>query len=140
GGVEGSRGCYDPAQPCSRPGNMSPSWAHLADSAAHGPHALPYAGAYRQSAGKECMNTDLAIVLALLLTSMVLFIRNKPRMDVVALLVIVALPLSGVLSIQEAVAGFSDPSVLLIAALFVIGDGLVRTGIAYQLGDWMVRQ
>ncbi|WP_407920293.1 SLC13 family permease [Halopseudomonas bauzanensis] len=71
---------------------------------------------------------------------MVLFIRNKPRMDVVALLVIVALPLTGVLSVQEAVAGFSDPSVLLIAALFVIGDGLVRTGIAYQLGDWMVRQ
>ncbi|NLC02065.1 MAG: SLC13 family permease, partial [Pseudomonas formosensis] len=86
------------------------------------------------------MNTQLAITLALLLTSMVLFIRNKPRMDVVALLVIVALPLSGVLTIQEAVAGFSDPSVLLIAALFVIGDGLVRTGIAYKLGDWMARQ
>ena len=86
------------------------------------------------------MNTDLAIVLALLLASMALFIRNKPRMDVVALLVIVALPLSGVLTIQEAVAGFSDPSVLLIAALFVIGDGLVRTGIAYKLGDWMAHQ
>lgn len=84
------------------------------------------------------MNTELAIVLAMLLGCMALFIYNKPRMDVVALLVIVALPLTGVLSMQEAVAGFSDPSVLLIAALFVIGDGLVRTGIAYQLGDWMV--
>ena len=86
------------------------------------------------------MTTQLAITLALLLGSMVLFIRNKPRMDVVALLVIVALPLSGVLSVPEAVAGFSDPSVLLIAALFVIGDGLVRTGIAYKLGDWMAHQ
>ena len=86
------------------------------------------------------MNTELSMVLALLLGSMVLFIRNKPRMDVVALMVIVALPLTGVLSIQEAVAGFSDPSVLLIAALFVIGDGLVRTGIAYKLGDWMAHQ
>ena len=86
------------------------------------------------------MNTELTMVLALLLGSMVLFIRNKPRMDVVALMVIVALPLTGVLSIQEAVAGFSDPSVLLIAALFVIGDGLVRTGIAYKLGDWMAHQ
>ncbi|MFA5677440.1 MAG: SLC13 family permease [Pseudomonas sp.] len=86
------------------------------------------------------MNTQLTITLALLLASMVLFIRNKPRMDVVALLVIVALPLSGVLTVQEAVAGFSDPSVLLIAALFVIGDGLVRTGIAYKLGDWMAHQ
>ena len=86
------------------------------------------------------MNTQLLITLALLLASMMLFIRNKPRMDVVALLVIVALPLSGVLTVQEAVAGFSDPSVLLIAALFVIGDGLVRTGIAYKLGDWMAHQ
>lgn len=86
------------------------------------------------------MNTPLAITLALLLGCMVLFIRNRPRMDVVALLVIVALPLTGVLTIEETVAGFSDPSVLLIAALFVIGDGLVRTGIAYQLGDWMALQ
>lgn len=86
------------------------------------------------------MSTELTIVLALLLGSMVLFIRNKPRMDVVALLVIVALPLTGVLSVAEAIAGFSDPSVLLIAALFVIGDGLVRTGIAYKLGDWMAQQ
>ncbi|NLY56890.1 MAG: SLC13 family permease, partial [Gammaproteobacteria bacterium] len=86
------------------------------------------------------MSTELIMVLALLLGSMLLFIRNKPRMDVVALLVIVALPLTGVLSIEEAVAGFSDPSVLLIAALFVIGDGLVRTGIAYKLGDWMAHQ
>src|SRR5690606_39739160 len=49
------------------------------------------------------MNTQLLITLALLLASMMLFIRNKPRMDVVALLVIVALPLSGVLTVQEAV-------------------------------------
>ena len=60
-------------------------------------------------------------------------------MDVVALLAMVALPLTGVLSVQEALAGFSDPSVVLIAALFVIGDGLVRTGIAYRLGDWLMR-
>src|SRR5690606_2506035 len=68
-----------------------------------------------------------------------LFVRNKPRMDVVALLAMVALPLSGILTVPGALAGFSDPSVVLIAALFVIGDGLVRTGIAYRLGDWRVK-
>jgi len=51
----------------------------------------------------------------------------------------VALPLSGVIGVNEALAGFSDPSVVLIAALFVIGNGLVRTGIAYRLGDWLMR-
>lgn len=85
------------------------------------------------------MNGDLLLVLALLAGCVGLFIANRPRMDVVALLAMVALPLSGVLSVQEALAGFSDPSVVLIAALFVIGDGLVRTGIAYRLGDWLLR-
>src|SRR5262249_47152396 len=37
----------------------------------------------------------------------------------------------------EALAGFSDPNIILIAALFVIGDGLVRTGVAQRLGDWL---
>ena len=39
---------------------------------------------------------------------------------------------------NEALAGFSDPNVVLIALLFVIGEGLVRTGVAQRLGDWLV--
>lgn len=85
------------------------------------------------------INTELLWVLALLLCSMVLFIINKPRMDVVALLIIVLFPLTGILSVSETLAGFSDASVILIAALFIIGDGLVRTGIVYRLGDWLVK-
>ncbi len=85
------------------------------------------------------MSGDLLLVLALLTGCIGLFALNKPRMDVVAVLAMVALPLTGVLSVQEALAGFSDPSVVLIATLFVIGDGLVRTGIAYRLGDWLMR-
>ncbi|MDH4654537.1 MULTISPECIES: SLC13 family permease [unclassified Pseudomonas] len=84
------------------------------------------------------MNVDLLMVLGLLMAAITLFVLNKPRMDVVALLVIVALPLTGILDISHTLAGFSDASVVLIAALFVIGDGLVRTGIAYRLGDWLV--
>ena len=85
------------------------------------------------------MTSELLLVLALLAGCVVLFILNRPRMDVVALLAMIALPLSGVLSVQEALAGFSDPSVVLIAALFVIGNGLVRTGVAYRLGEWLTR-
>ncbi|HIQ44856.1 MAG TPA: SLC13 family permease, partial [Pseudomonas oleovorans] len=84
------------------------------------------------------MNPDLLWVLGLLAGAISLFVIGKPRMDVVALLVLVALPLTGVLDLQQTLAGFSDANVILIAALFVIGDGLVRTGIAYRLGDWLV--
>ncbi|MGV2837261.1 SLC13 family permease, partial [Pseudomonas shirazensis] len=83
------------------------------------------------------MNPELLMVLGLLAVVILLFILNRPRMDVVALLVIVFLPLSGILTVEQALAGFSDPNVVLIAALFVIGEGLVRTGIAYRIGEWM---
>ena len=83
------------------------------------------------------MNQELLWVLGLLAIVIVLFVINRPRMDVVALLVILALPLSGILTVEQALAGFSDPNVVLIAALFVIGEGLVRTGIAYRIGEWM---
>ena len=83
------------------------------------------------------MNQELFWVLGLLAIVVILFVINRPRMDVVALLVILALPLSGILTVEQALAGFSDPNVVLIAALFVIGEGLVRTGIAYRIGEWM---
>jgi di/tricarboxylate transporter len=66
-----------------------------------------------------------------------MFAINKPRMDAVALIMLVALPFTGVITMPEALAGFSDPNIVLIAALFVIGDGLVRTGVARKLGDWL---
>jgi di/tricarboxylate transporter len=83
------------------------------------------------------MNTDLLLVLALLGAAIAMFIVNKPRMDAVGLLMIVLLPLTGVLTINEALAGFADSSIVLIAALFVIGEALVRTGTAQQIGDWL---
>ncbi|TRX75384.1 SLC13 family permease [Pseudomonas mangiferae] len=86
------------------------------------------------------MNPQLIWVLTLLAVAVALFAANRPRMDVVAVLVMVILPLSGVIDVQDALAGFSDPSVVLIAALFVIGEGLVRTGVAFRLGGWLARR
>lgn len=83
------------------------------------------------------MNTELALVLLLLAAAITMFIINRPRMDAVALLMIVLMPFTGVLTINEALAGFCDPTIILIAGLFVIGEGLVRTGVARRLGDWL---
>ncbi|QIX96991.1 MULTISPECIES: SLC13 family permease [Cedecea] len=84
------------------------------------------------------MNSELIWVLSLLGIAVLLFATGKMRMDAVALLVIVAFVLSGTLSLSEAFSGFSDPNVILIAALFIIGDGLVRTGVATKMGSWLV--
>lgn len=83
------------------------------------------------------MNSQLIVVLVLLATAIAMFALNRPRMDAVALIMLVLLPFTGVLTMSEALAGFSDSNIVLIAALFVIGEGLVRTGVARRLGDWL---
>lgn len=84
------------------------------------------------------MNGELIWVLSLLAIAVVLFATGKVRMDAIALMVIVAFVLSGTLTLNEAFSGFSEPNVILIAALFIIGDGLVRTGVATKMGAWLV--
>src|SRR5262245_55093530 len=82
--------------------------------------------------------SQLVIVLILLAAAIGMFAINKPRLDVVALIMLTALPFTGVLTMGEALTGFSDSNIVLIAALFVIGEGLVRTGVAQRLGDWLI--
>jgi di/tricarboxylate transporter len=86
------------------------------------------------------MSTELLLVLALLAAAVAMFARNHPRSDVVALLMIAALPLTGAIDTTEALAGFADPNVVLIALLFVVGEGLARTGVARRMGDWLVQR
>src|SRR5262249_36388210 len=86
------------------------------------------------------MNPDLAIVLVLLVSAVAMFAINKPRMDAVALIMLTVLPFTGVISMGEALAGFSDANIVLLGALFVIGEGLVRTGVAQGLGDWLLKR
>src|SRR5271165_1840910 len=84
------------------------------------------------------MTNQLAMVLALLAAAICMFAINRPRMDAVALIMLTALPFTGVITIGEALSGFSDSNIVLIAAMFVIGEGLVRTGVAQRLGDWLI--
>ncbi|WP_354298417.1 SLC13 family permease [Phenylobacterium koreense] len=67
-----------------------------------------------------------------------MFAINRPRLDAIALIMLVALPFTGVLTMGEALAGFGDSNIVLIAALFVLGEGLVRTGVAQRMGDWLI--
>lgn len=75
----------------------------------------------------------------LLGAAIILFVHNKIRMDVVALLVMLSFYLSGILSIQEILVGFSDPNIILIALLFIVGESLVRTGISYRVSDGILK-
>lgn len=84
-------------------------------------------------------STDLVIVLVLLAATVIMFAINRPRMDAAALIMMTLLPFTGIITVKESLAGLSDPNIVLIAALFVIGEGLVRTGVAQRLGDWVIK-
>jgi di/tricarboxylate transporter len=80
------------------------------------------------------MTWEIVLVFAILGVTVALFVSDVMRLDVVALLALLALSLTGLLTPEEALAGFADPVVLMIAALFVVGDGLFQTGVARAIG------
>jgi len=79
------------------------------------------------------------LALGILLIAITLFITEWLRVDVVALMIVIALMLTGLLSPSEAVAGFSNPIVITIAALFVVGGGVVQTGLAAAIGNQILK-
>jgi di/tricarboxylate transporter len=85
------------------------------------------------------MTGGILTVFGILAGAVALFAWGRPRTDIVAILVVLALMLSGVLTTQEALAGFGDPVVILIAAVAIVGEGLVATGVAYRLGEAVMR-
>jgi di/tricarboxylate transporter len=85
------------------------------------------------------MTDQMLIVFGVLAGAVGLFAWGRPRADIVAILVVLALMLSRVLTPQESLAGFGDPVVILIAAVFIVGEGLVNTGVAHRLGEAVLR-
>ena len=81
----------------------------------------------------------MLLVFVLLATTIVLFVSDRLRLDLVAMMLLLALLLTGTLTPDEALAGFSDPIVLIIAGLFIVGGGLVQTGVADTMGRWLGR-
>ncbi len=85
------------------------------------------------------MNSALITTLVILAITLVLFISERLSMDLVALLVLVALGLSQVLTPQEVFSGLSDTAVITILAVFVLARGLEETGVAARIGEFLVR-
>ena len=81
----------------------------------------------------------MTTVFAILVFAGVLFASGRVRLDVVALLTVLALMLTGVLTPREALSGFGDPVVLMVAALLALGEMLTRAGVAHQIGLWLMR-
>jgi di/tricarboxylate transporter len=80
------------------------------------------------------MTQPVATVLVLLLVALVLFATEKIPIDVVTILLVIGLVLTGTLNVSEAFAGFGNDIVITIAGLFVLTGGLVKTGVVDLVG------
>lgn len=88
---------------------------------------------------KRKMSWNATFVLIVLLVAAILFVSDKLRADLVALLVLITLAVGGVLTPQEALSGFSRSAVITILAIFILTAGLQKTGVTHTLGAWLVR-
>ncbi|CAN5213881.1 SLC13 family permease [soil metagenome] len=80
------------------------------------------------------MTLDMAIVLMVLLGAIILFAVDRFPADLVAMLVMVSLLLSGVVTPQEGLAGFSNPATVTVGAMFVLSAALFRSGALNFVG------
>ena len=85
------------------------------------------------------MTFEIGLVLGILAISLVLFISEVIRMDLVALLVLGALAVTGLVDSTQAFAGFSNSAVITVWAMFILSEGLTRTGIADIIGRQVMR-
>ncbi|WP_419203973.1 SLC13 family permease [Bordetella trematum] len=85
------------------------------------------------------MTTEIAVVLGLALVAIVLFATEKLRIDAIALLVLGSLAVLGLVTPEQAVAGFSNPATITVAAMFVLAAGLQNSGALSGIGDLLGR-
>lgn len=82
---------------------------------------------------------ELTITFLILIAAIIAFTTNRVRSDLVALIALIAFVLTGILAPTEALAGFSNSIVIMIAGLFIIGAGILRTGLAAMAGNLLLK-
>lgn len=83
--------------------------------------------------------TDPVLFLLVLAGALYLFVSERLRVDVTAMLVLLALVVTGLLDAKQALSGFASEPALIVATVFVLSGGLAATGVTERLGDWISR-
>lgn len=85
------------------------------------------------------MTTQIALTLAIIAGALVLFGTEKLRVDVVALIVLLTVALTGLVGPEDVFAGFSNPAVITVWAVYIVSGGMFKTGVASILGKYILR-
>lgn len=85
------------------------------------------------------MTPEILTVLAILAVAIVLFVSERLRVDLVAMLVLITLTLTGLVTPEEAFSGFSSPAVITVWSVYIVSGALFRSGVADILARFMLR-
>ncbi|NOH12385.1 MAG: SLC13 family permease [Chloroflexi bacterium] len=85
------------------------------------------------------MTTEITLVFGILGIAIVLFVSERIRVDLVALLILCSLAITGLVTPTEALSGFSNLAVVTVWAVFILSGGLARTGVAKIIGRQILR-
>ena len=85
------------------------------------------------------MTSEIALTLAIIVGALIVFGTEKLRVDVVALLVLITVGLTGLVGPKEVFAGFSNSAVITVWAVYIVSGGLFKTGVADILGKFILR-
>jgi di/tricarboxylate transporter len=80
------------------------------------------------------MTTDVLFLLGIILFTVTAFARNWMPIDMVALTSLGLLMLTGILSPEEAISGFSNPAVITVMMMFILSEALVHCGLVTKIG------
>lgn len=85
------------------------------------------------------MDTPTVILLVILVVAIAVFMSERLRADVVAILVMLSLGLTGLVEPRQVFSGLSSSAVMLVIAVSILTGGLFRTGVSAVIGRWLVR-
>ncbi|NQS92415.1 MAG: SLC13 family permease [Chloroflexi bacterium] len=85
------------------------------------------------------MTQENLLVLVILVIAVILFVSERLRVDLIALMVLITLRLTGLITIEETFSGFASPAVITVWSVYIVSGGLFRSGIADILANFMLR-
>jgi di/tricarboxylate transporter len=85
------------------------------------------------------MTQEILLVLIILAGAIILFVSERLRVDLVAMLVLITLTLTGLVTIEEAFSGFSSPAVITVWSVYILSGALFLSGVADILANFVIR-
>lgn len=85
------------------------------------------------------MTQENILVFAILAVAVILFVSERLRVDLIAMMVLVTLALTGLVTVEEAFSGFASPAVITVWSVYIVSGALFRSGVADTLANFMLR-